>query len=344
MIEGIVYFITMWYRTDERALRIACVVAHANLAGAFGGCIAYGVGKTNGTNGLEGWRWLFIIEGLITAVCTVLLVWFLPDYPARARWLSDEDKKFAHDRLQVEGGGFTKSHASKHEIKETVLGWRMLMHYFTYTVDCIPLGSFTFYIPTMVTGLGYTSLEAQLLTIPPWVCGYLMALTISFIADRYNARGYVITAAGILGGTGWLVEGILPAHAYTARYGCLILAACGAFPASAPLSAWVTCNVPSKLLTDNLRFDCVANLVLTGIAMMAIATGLNNSCAGIGQMIAQWIWKSKESTTGYPTGNFLCAGCMYVVAIMGLVMRWNYTRMNKIGQLDAAGQKRIWAY
>lgn len=236
----------MWYRVDERSLRIATVVAHANLAGAFGGAIAYGVGKMNGTNGLSGFRWLFIIEGLITAVCTVLVIWFLPDYPARARWLNEEDKKFAEDRLQIEGGGFTKTHASKHEIMETVCGPRMLMHYFIYTVNCIPLGSFTFYIPTLVTGLGYKSLEAQLLTIPPWACGYIMALTISFLADRYNARGYATAGAAILGGTGWLVEGILPAHAYTSRYGCLILAACGAFPVSAPLSAWVTCNVPSK--------------------------------------------------------------------------------------------------
>ncbi|KAF2102606.1 retrograde regulation protein 2 [Rhizodiscina lignyota] len=322
---GIVYFITMWYRVEERALRIACVVAHANLAGAFGGCIAYGVGKTNGTNGLQGFRWLFIIEGLITALCTVLVIWFLPDYPSRARWLNEEDKQFANDRLQVDGGGFTKRHASKHEIKETLIGWRMLAHYFTYTVDCIPLGSFTFYIPTMVAGLGYTSLEAQLLTIPPWVCGYLTALTISFIADRYNARGYMVFASGILGGTGWLIEGILPAHAFTARYGCLILAACGAFPASAPLTAWVTCNVPS-------------------VAMMAIATAVNNSCAGTGQIVAQWIWKANEANEGYPTGNYLCAACMYVVAIMGLVLRYMYGRMNKNGSLDAAGEKRVWAY
>ena len=90
------------------------------------------MGKLNGVSGLEGFRWLFIIEGLITAVCTVLVVFFLPDYPSTARWLSDEDKKFAEDRLKIDGGGHTKEKSSKEAVKQTCLSPRMLAHYFTY--------------------------------------------------------------------------------------------------------------------------------------------------------------------------------------------------------------------
>lgn len=90
------------------------------------------MGKLNGVSGLQGFRWLFIIEGLITAVCTVLVIWFLPDYPSTARWLSDEEKKFAEDRLKVDGGGYSKAKSSKEEIKATCLSPRMLAHYFTY--------------------------------------------------------------------------------------------------------------------------------------------------------------------------------------------------------------------
>ena len=60
--SGIVYLITIWYRHDERAVRIALVIAFCNLAGAFGGAIAYGIGHINGAAGLEGFRWLFIVE------------------------------------------------------------------------------------------------------------------------------------------------------------------------------------------------------------------------------------------------------------------------------------------
>ena len=230
----------------------------------------------------------FIIEGLLTVICVALVALFLPDYPSRAKFLSDEDKKFVEDRIKVKGGGYTNAHATRKEILETAFSPRMLAHYLAYVCslcrfqyehlanvnqacDCVPLGSLTFFTPTIVSGLGYTSIRAQLMTVPPWIVGYCFCLFLGWSADHHNARGWHITASSIIGGVGWLTAGLLPPDAYVARYGCLMLCACGAFPSSGPLSAWVTCNVPS-------------------IVTMAIATALNNSCAGISQVIAQWIW------------------------------------------------------
>ena len=80
---GIIYFITMWYPVHERSLRIALVGSSSSAAGAFNGAIAFGVGHLNGTAGLEGFRWLFLIEGIITICCVPLVLWMVPDYPAR---------------------------------------------------------------------------------------------------------------------------------------------------------------------------------------------------------------------------------------------------------------------
>lgn len=129
---AIVYLTTFWYRPEERSLRIAFVMASATLAGAFGGCIAFGMGHLNGVGGLEGFRWLFLVEGLVSILSCLLILFFLPDFPHRS-WLSEDDAKYAHDRL--EGHGYTKEHASKKEILDTVLSPRMLAHYFTY-VSC----------------------------------------------------------------------------------------------------------------------------------------------------------------------------------------------------------------
>lgn len=167
---GIVYLITFWYPVEERSVRIAFVLASATAAGAFGGCIAYGVGHMNGAAGLEGFRWLFIIEGLITVLCVILTFFFLPDYPSRAKWLSDDDKKFVEARIAVKGGGYTNEKSSRREVLETCFSPRMLAHYLAYTTDCVPLGSLTFFTPTIVSGLGYSSIEAQLMTgqyLPP---------------------------------------------------------------------------------------------------------------------------------------------------------------------------------
>lgn len=163
------------------------------------------------------------------------------------------------------------------------------------------------------------------MTVPPWVVGYIVSLTLSWSADRLNARGYHIALASTVGGVGWLTAGLLPTHAYTARYGCLILCACGAFPSAAPLSAWVTCNVPS-------------------IAALGIAAAVNNSMAGASQIIAQWIWKDSEKLKGYPTGNFTCAACSFATALTAIGLRWCYGRMNARGDKDATGRQRVWYY
>ncbi|EME78071.1 uncharacterized protein MYCFIDRAFT_57511 [Pseudocercospora fijiensis CIRAD86] len=323
---GIVYLITFWYPVEERSVRIAFVLASATAAGAFGGCIAYGVGYLNGDGGLEGFRWLFIIEGVITILMVLPVLCFLPDYPATAKFLSEDEKKYVQDRIAVKGGGYTKERSTRAEILETAFSPRMLAHYFTYVglaCDCVPLGSLTFFTPTIVNGLGYTSIQAQLMTVPPWVVGYFFCLFLGWSADRHNARGWHIMGASMLGGVGWLTAGLLPADAYTARYGCLMLCACGAFPSTGPLSAWVTCNVPA--------FAC-----------MGIATAANNSMAGIAQIIAQWIWKPAEKAQGYPTGNFVCASCSFATFFLALGMRLNYGRMNRKGIRDVKGNERIW--
>lgn len=61
LFPGLVYYLTFWYKADERSVRVAFILASATLAGAFGGAIAYGIGHMNGAGGLSAWRWLFIM-------------------------------------------------------------------------------------------------------------------------------------------------------------------------------------------------------------------------------------------------------------------------------------------
>ncbi|KAL2811556.1 hypothetical protein BDW59DRAFT_167987 [Aspergillus cavernicola] len=182
------------------------------------------------------------------------------------------------------------------------------------------MSSLAYFSPTIVKGLGYTSIEAQLMTVSPWAVGYVISMLLAWSADRFNARGLHVSLAGVLTGTGFLAGRLLLAGAYLPRYGCLIVASCGAFPSAAPLTAWVTCNAPSS-------------------RTLGLAAALNNSMVGLASILALWIWRAAEADRGYPTGNTVCAVAGFLTAALALILHFFYKRENR----KAMGQtQRIW--
>lgn len=129
LFPGFVYYLTFWYRNSERSMRVALILASATLAGAFGGAIAYGVGHMNGAHGLSAWRWLFIIEGAPSCASSVLVWFFLPDYPESAHWLNAEEKELAAERLRLEGSHGNASAMSWGDAKAVLMDWRLYAHY-----------------------------------------------------------------------------------------------------------------------------------------------------------------------------------------------------------------------
>lgn len=127
------YYLTFWYRTDERSIRTAVILASATLAGAFGGAIAFGVGHMNQVSGLSGWRWLFLLEGLPSLLSSVLVWFFLPDYPETAPWLTAEEKDLASMRLLYQASHGSGKSLTWNEAKSTLTEPRLWCHYFVIT-------------------------------------------------------------------------------------------------------------------------------------------------------------------------------------------------------------------
>jgi MFS family permease len=93
-----------WYKRSEAQKRFSFFFSSTTLAGAFGGLLAYGIGQMNGIRGYKGWRWLFILEGLLTIVLAVISFWTLPDFPETVSWLSEEERNFLKAKLEKDGG------------------------------------------------------------------------------------------------------------------------------------------------------------------------------------------------------------------------------------------------
>ena len=85
----------------------------------------------NGARGLSGWRWLFILEGVPSCLSAFLVLFFLPDYPEGANWLTEAEKDMALHRLYYEGSKASHPTMSWEAAKETLFDLRLLELYFS---------------------------------------------------------------------------------------------------------------------------------------------------------------------------------------------------------------------
>lgn len=104
MFPGSFYLIGMWYRRSEAQKRYSFFFSSTTLAGAFGGLLASAIGLMEGMRGYRGWRWIFILEGLLTCVVAIAFFFLLPDFPEDAKWLTEEERNYVQARLRVDQG------------------------------------------------------------------------------------------------------------------------------------------------------------------------------------------------------------------------------------------------
>jgi MFS family permease len=103
---GAVYLISMYYKRYELQWRLSVFFAASILAGAFGGLFAYALAHMDGIGGYRGWRWIFIIEGLLTIVVVLSLKVFggIADWPESAQFLTPDEKVLVLQRLASDTG------------------------------------------------------------------------------------------------------------------------------------------------------------------------------------------------------------------------------------------------
>ncbi|KAM0542986.1 hypothetical protein ACHAPJ_012543 [Fusarium lateritium] len=76
---GALYFLSMFYNRKQFALRTAILYSGSQFGNAFGTLLAIGILKLDGVCGIAGWRWLFLIEGVVTAGLGLIFAFILPN-------------------------------------------------------------------------------------------------------------------------------------------------------------------------------------------------------------------------------------------------------------------------
>ncbi|KAK8044079.1 hypothetical protein PG993_004103 [Apiospora rasikravindrae] len=199
---GAILLVSKWYLPDETQTRIALLYSSAASGGAFSGLLAFAIAKMDGLGGLEGWRWIFIVEGLLTVVMGVLCFPLLIDSPTLSgRWLEPDEIRYLELRQIARRVSNTKEYREKHfdasAFWAVVADWKMYLLILGSWSNAVPNYAMKFTMPTIVKSMGFTSAKAQLLTIPPYICGAVSAWAIAVFADKHKWRmPFIVGRAG----------------------------------------------------------------------------------------------------------------------------------------------------
>ena len=204
LFPGVNYYLSCWYKRSEFGIRAAIFFSAAAVAGSFGGLLAAAIEKMQGIGGRPGWAWIFILEGLATVVLGIVSFWMVHDFPDEAKFLSVDDRRRVIRRLKEDDQS-----SAEHEEFKMAYFWAALKDWKTYTGMVIYMGcdgslyAFSLFVPSIIKGLGYSSVRAQLLTVPPYAVAALVTIFVGFIADRTRQRGLCNILVSFLGIAGF---------------------------------------------------------------------------------------------------------------------------------------------
>lgn len=198
LFPGLTVYLTFFYTKKELGMRVGYLLVSAAVAGALGGLLAFGIGSMDGLQGMHGWRWIMIIEGIPSCVLGIVTYFLLPNDADHAYFLNDADKALIQARRDAEYGQTASAQLfSMKDAKTAFKDWKVwLMSTGQFGIDVMLYG-FSAFLPTIINGLGHwTSAQVQLLTIPCYVMGIVSYLTIAYMSDRHQMRAvYVISMA-----------------------------------------------------------------------------------------------------------------------------------------------------
>ncbi|KAJ3530518.1 hypothetical protein NM208_g9294 [Fusarium decemcellulare] len=309
------YLVGEWYCRFEIQWRLSIFFSAASLAGAFSGLLAFALEKMDGIGELEGWRWIFICEGILTCVVGMTIPWTLPDSPQTARFLTTEEKAFIRNRLEQDSGTASGTVQTSEGFKWMFLrsafaDWKIWFTVFIYWGNTVPIYGFIFTAPTIIHQLGYSSAKAQLLTIPIYAVGVAATLMVSWIADRRQRRWPFVAlpyTVSLVGAVGLLA---IPQPRYPGlTYAFLFTFPAGMYPAVISLVSWTSNNLSPTWKRA------------TGIAM-------NITLGNLGGMIGSNIYMDREAPR-YQTGYGVSLACLALAIVCTLVLRFAYEKENK---------------
>lgn len=222
--------------------------------------------------------------------------------------------------------------------------------YFSVNVS---YASLPVYLPTILARMGYSSINAQGLSAPPYFAAYLFANITTFIADRTQQRGLVLIITSLVGGIGYIV--LATVTTVGVRYFAVYLAAAGVFSTIPNILAW-TLSMSSKLprkppkvsfpifcKTRNLTLICKSQDNQGSDTRRGVGLVIINVIGQCGPILGTRLYPTSEGPR-YIKGMTICAAFMFFAAAMAFALRllliWENRKLDQKYNNEKAGEGR----
>ncbi|KAJ5135316.1 uncharacterized protein N7515_004594 [Penicillium bovifimosum] len=317
LMPGCIYLIAMYYKRHELQWRFNLFFSASILAGAVSGLLAYGIGKMDGVGGYRSWRWLFILEGLVTVIAGVAAKFLIVDWPETATFLTDDERTLLLRRLSEDRGAAQMNRFDKPAMKRTFLDIKIYIGALMY-FGIVNTGYATsFFTPTILKQLGWTEVRAQVMSIPVYLVSTVVSLTTAFISDRIRHR-FGFTILGCLIATiGYVILICQESVAVGVRYFAVYAVMAGGFMAQPILLGWVSNN-------------------MGGHYKQSVASAMQIGVGNCGGLVASNIYFTSEAPT-YPTGFGVSLGMIWIGGLACTIFfcyLWRENRLREQGKRD----------
>ncbi|KAJ5682389.1 hypothetical protein N7462_005554 [Penicillium macrosclerotiorum] len=298
-MPGCIYVIAMYYKRYELQWRLNVFFSASILAGAVSGLLAYAIAKMDGIAGYSGWRWIFIIEGLITVVTAAISKFLIVDWPETSSFLNDEERALLLSRLEEDRGEARMDRldgpARRRVLRDIKIYLGPLMYF-----GIVNTGYATsFFTPTILKQLGWTSVRAQVMSIPIYLVATVIALTTAFVSDRLRHR-FAFTLTGcVIATVGYVILLCQKSVPVGARYFALYAITGGGYMTQPILMGWLSNN-------------------MAGHYKQSIASAMQIGFGNCGGLVASNIFFDSEAPT-YSTGFGVSLGMVWICGIACVV-------------------------
>lgn len=309
-IPGCIFYMSMWYKRNEQIYRIALLLSTATLGGGFGGIFAFGISKMRGIAGLGGWRWIFIIEGLLTVVVSIAAYFFIYSYPATAKFLTQKEREYVIARLKGDGDAAREEKFTWDGVIQALKDPKVWLYGLCFHSINLPICTLGIFLPTIINELGYTTAQAQLLSIPPYVVASILTMTAAVYAEKTKLRAPFIIASSSLAIIGYII--LITGNRPEVSYGGAVMAVSGAFTSAAVIASWPANNV-------------------SGQTKRATANAMQLSIGNLGAILGTQLYQSKWAPKFYVAN---CVAVGYLVGNIAIVSTLRYALKSENARRD----------